>query len=111
METDNHFKIVPEFEKRQPKREEIISQHKDALDAMISRKGRGIKFRRYFVSYVREISTVKFTSEEQESKYIGRVGRPGRAPWNDMLPFLKSFNDEEMSIVYEIMLLFGAFNY
>ena len=108
METVEHYQYEPDFEKRQPKREEIISQHKDALDAMISRKGRGIKFRRYFVSYVREISTVKFTSEEQESKYIGKAGK---LPWTNSEQFHKSFNDEEMSIVYEIMLKFGCFNY
>jgi hypothetical protein len=99
---------TPEFESRQPKREEVISQHKDALDAMISRKGRGIKFRRYFVSYVRQISTVKFTSEDKEYQYIGKAGR---LPWSDMQQIQKCFTDEEKVIVYEIILKFGAFDY
>jgi hypothetical protein len=108
MDTVEHYKYEPEFENRQPKREEIISQHKDALDAMISRKGRGIKFRRYFVSYVRQISTVKFTSEDQEYKYIGKAGR---LPWTDAQQIQKCFTVDELPLVYEIMLKFGAFDY
>ena len=107
-EENRRFQYIQQFEQRQPKRANFIEQHKEALDAMINRKGKGIKFRRFFVNFVRRTATIKFKTDDEEYEHIGKAGRHY---WSDSEEIEKAFTEQERELVYEIMLVFGAFDY
>jgi len=99
-----------ELMERKEKRQAVVAKHKEVLNAMIIGKQKGIRFRRYFYKFVFSVSEKDFESWDEEYEYIGK---PYRRRWNDHEEHLKSFNvnDPMHSVIGEIMLEFGCFDY
>jgi hypothetical protein len=97
-----------ELVQRQLKRAKVIEQYKEQLDEMRSRRGKGIKYRRWWVDYVRKLSSVVFQTEEKEYEHIGK---PGRRFWTSEQDLKKSFTKEDGSVIGPIVFEFGCFDY
>lgn len=92
---------------RQQKRLAIITKYKEELDAMISGKPKGLRFRKYFHNFVFVVSTKIFQTENDEYNCIGKAGRESWTEYNE----LKKFNKEERKIIDEIIREFGCYDY
>ena len=102
------LKHQEELVQRQLKRAKVIEQYKEQLDEMRSRRGRGVNYRRWWVDYVRKLSTVVFPTEEKEYEHIGK---PGRRYWTSEEDLKKSFTKEDGSVIGPIMSEFGVYQY
>jgi hypothetical protein len=92
------------------KRQAVFEKHKDALEAMVVGKQKGIRFRKYFLAYVRHKAYLVFADEGAEYRAIGKAGREY---WTDFDQINKTFKkgDPILPIVGEIMSEFGCFDY
>jgi len=93
---------------RQQKRQAVVEKHKDALDAMIVGKKKGIRYRRYFHKFVTEIARMVFVTEADEYDTIGKVDR---RMWSSYEHHKKTFTKDEFGVVGDIIHEFGAYDY
>ena len=104
---EDELKQLPE---RRLKRIAVIEKHKAILDASIVGKQKGIRFRKYFHSYVNAVAQRVFETEEEEYAYVGKAGR---LRYTDIEEQMKAYkkNDPMLQVIGEIMTEFGCFDY
>ena len=105
---EGYEKERKELEERQQKRQAVVEKHKDALDAMIVGKKKGIRYRRYFHQFVFHNAYMVFFSEEEEYQDIGKVDR---RRWSSYEDHKKTFTKDEFGVVGDIIHEFGAYDY
>ncbi len=118
------FKLEDDFEKlrderakeklvlmeRKEKRQAVVAKHKEVLDASIQGKQKGIRFRKFFHSYVNMVAQKVFETEDQEYAYVGKAGR---LRYTDIEEQMKAYKkgDPMNKVIGEIMTEFGCFEY
>jgi hypothetical protein len=104
---EDELKQLPE---RRLKRIAVIEKHKAILDASIVGKQKGIRFRKYFRSYVNAVAQRVFETEEEEYTNIGKVGR---LYWTNDESIRKAYNkkDPMIEVIADIVAEFGCFDY
>jgi len=112
MELNEKDKEALELAERRAKRIAVIEKHRKTLDASIVGKPKGIRFRKYFHSFVTNVAYEVFESEEKEYQRIGRVDR---REWSDGNSLMKSYDDNEPmvteGVLADIFEEFGCYNY
>jgi hypothetical protein len=101
---------LKQLSERRLKRIAVIEKHKAILDASIVGKQKGIRFRKYFHSYVNMVAQKVFETEDQEYAYIGK---PTRLRYTDIEEQMKAYKKEDPmhQVIGEIMTEFGCFDY
>lgn len=86
----------------------VVKQHEDFLQYILISKRKGIKFRRFFCSFVRDTASRVFKSLDEEYEVIGK---PGRSEWTDYEKHMKSFDKCDKDKIIEILHEFGCYDY
>ena len=70
-------------------------------------KGKGSRYRKKFIQYLKIVASKPFENEEQEYQHINKFGR---GFWSEQ--FIDSFDETEKAIIiHKIAYDFGAFSY
>jgi len=108
----NKEEFLKQLPERRLKRIAVIEKHKAILDASIVGKQKGIRFRKYFHSYVNAVAQRVFKTEDQEYTCVGKVGR---LPYTDYENLGKAYNKKdpmtEKGVIADIITEFGCFDY
>ena len=95
---------------RRLKRIAVLEKHREILDASIVGKQKGIRFRKFFHSYVNMIAQKVFESEDQEYSYVGKAGRLRYTDYEELMRAYKK-GDPMFPVIGEIIHEFGCFDY
>ena len=107
-EEKQNLRYLQQLEDDRQKRIAVVAKYKKELDDMITRKKKGIRYRRYFHRFVFETSQRVFKHDVEEYETIGK---PDRKYWTSYDEHKKAFTKQESKIVDEIMREFGCYNY
>lgn len=110
MLSDNENRIdnVDGLDERWHRRNKCYLKHKEWLENMISRKGKGKRNREIFYRFITQYGTGgPFTNEDAEYIVIGKFGKN---EWSSK-KVIDSFTKDEKLIVLQICNEYGAFDY
>jgi hypothetical protein len=104
---EEQIKQLPD---RRLKRIAVFEKHREILDASIVGKQKGIRFRKFFLTYVKMVAYMVFESEDQEYSYVGKAGRLRYTDYEEHMKAYKK-GDPMLPVIGEIMTEFGCFDY
>jgi len=104
-------KLQAELLERQLKRKAVFDKHEAVLKlAATDEKGKQMRWRRHFYSYVKMLSTKVFRSEDEEYELVGKPDRL-RYTDSDMIQKAYTKKDPMHNVILDIVTEYGCFDY